>query len=106
MRTDFGLPATNPFLGIHAAVTRCRPDGSPGKNGWYPNQRLALSDALAGYTTGAAFAAGQEQFLGRLASGYAADLIVLPKNLPAIPPQELYRLQPSATMVTPARLIQ
>jgi predicted amidohydrolase YtcJ len=97
--SDAPVESPNPFLGIHAAVTRCRPDGSPGKNGWYPNQRLALSDALAGYTTGAAFAAGQEHFLGRLASGYAADLIVFPNNLINLPPQELYRLQPSATMV-------
>jgi hypothetical protein len=97
--SDAPVESPNPFLGIHAAVTRCRPDGSPGQNGWYPNQRLALREALAGYTTGAAFAAGQDHFLGRLASGYAADLIVFPNNIDDLPPHELYRLQPCATMV-------
>jgi predicted amidohydrolase YtcJ len=97
--SDAPVEIPNPFLGIHAAVTRRRPDGSPGTDGWYPAQRLALSDALAGYTTGAAYAAGQEHFLGRLSKGYAADLILLPANPIDLAPQDLHLLGPLATMV-------
>ena len=89
----------NPFWGLHAAVTRRRPDGSPGPQGWYPEQRLSLEQALQGYTTGAAYAAGWEDRLGRLAPGYLADLIVLESDPFECSPQELHTLKPSGTMI-------
>lgn len=97
--SDAPVESPNPFLGLHAAVTRRRPDGTPSPDGWYPAQRLLLHEALAGYTTGAAYAAGWENFLGQLAPGFAADLIVLPVDPEQIPPQELHILRPEATMV-------
>ena len=89
----------NPFWGLHAAVTRQRTDGSPGQQGWYPEQRLNLEQALHGFTTGAAYAAGWEDRLGRLAPGYLADLIVLERDPFECAPQELHTLKPSGTMV-------
>lgn len=97
--SDAPVESPNPFLGIHAAVTRRRPDGSPGSDGWYPEQRLTFAAALTGYTTGPAYAAGWEKQLGRIAPGFYADLIVLPKSPFDIPPQELHRVSPMATMV-------
>jgi predicted amidohydrolase YtcJ len=97
--SDAPVESPNPFLGIHAAVTRRRPDGTPGEDGWYPEQRLALEDALAGFTTGPAFASGQEKRLGRLVKDLAADLIVLPTNMGDLSIQDLYQLHPTATMV-------
>ena len=97
--SDAPVESPNPFLGIHAAVTRRRPDGKPSEEGWYPSQRLSLQQAIAGYTTGAAFAAGQENYLGKLKKGYAADLIVLPEDPEIIDPQEIWRIKPTATMV-------
>ena len=93
------LSHLNPFLGLHAAVTRRRPDGSPAADGWYPRQRLDLLRALHGYTTGPAFAAGLEESLGKLAPGYHADLIVLDEDPFSLPAEELHRLHPTATMV-------
>jgi predicted amidohydrolase YtcJ len=97
--SDAPVESPNPFLGLHAAVTRRRPDGQPGLNGWYPAQRLSLDEALARFTVGPAFAACQERSLGRLAPGYLADLIVFDQDPFHQPQDELYRARPAATMI-------
>lgn len=97
--SDAPVESANPFLGIHAAVTRRRADGSPGSAGWYPEQRLSLREALHGFTTGPAYAAGMENRLGRLAPGFLADLIALEIDPFTIDPHELQFLQPVRTMV-------
>jgi len=97
--SDAPIEAPNPFLGLHAAVTRRRADGSPGVDGWYPEQRLSLSEALHGFTRGPAYAAGMEDRLGRLAPGFLADLIVLERDPFKIDPHELQHLRPVRTMV-------
>jgi len=97
--SDAPVESPNPFLGIHAAVTRRRSDGTPGPDGWYPPQRLTLQEALSGFTTGPAYAAGLEDRLGRLAPGFFADLIVLDQDPFHLPPEDLHQLQPSATMI-------
>jgi predicted amidohydrolase YtcJ len=103
VRMAFGSDAPvenpNPFLGLHAAVTRCRVDGSPGRDGWYPEQRLTVSTALNGFTTGAAYAAGMEDRLGKLSAGFLADLIVIETDPFTCDPAKLYTIQPVATMV-------
>jgi len=106
---DFGAPlafgsdapveSPNPFLGLHAAITRRRADGSPSADGWYPEQKLSMPDAFAGYTTGAAYAACMEDRLGKLAPGFLADLIVLEKDPFTCNADELLTLESSATMV-------
>jgi predicted amidohydrolase YtcJ len=97
--SDAPVESPNPFLGLHAAVTRQRVDGTPGADGWYPEQRLSLEQALHGFTLGAAYAAGVENRLGRLAPGYLADLIVLERDPFSQPATELWSLAPTATMV-------
>lgn len=106
---DFGAPlalgsdapveSPNPFWGLHAAVTRRRADGSPSPEGWYPEQKLSFTDAFAGYTLGAAYAAYMEDRLGRLAPGYLADLIALEKDPFTCNPTDLLTLGSSATML-------
>ena len=97
--SDAPVESPNPFWGLHAAVTRQRVDGSPGPQGWYPEQRLSLEQALHGFTTGAAYVAGWEDRLGKLAPGYLADLIVMESDPFECEPQQLHSLKPSATMV-------
>jgi hypothetical protein len=97
--SDAPVESPNPFWGLHAAVTRQRPDGSPGPQGWYPEQRLSLEQALQGYTRGPATVAGWEDRLGCLAAGYLADLIVLERDPFVCPPAELHTLEPLATMI-------
>lgn len=97
--SDAPVDTPNPFVGMHAAITRQRADGNPGKEGWFPDQRLTLDEALAGYTSGAAYAAGREHDLGRLARGTCADLIVLPEDIYMINPEELRHVRPDKVMV-------
>jgi predicted amidohydrolase YtcJ len=97
--SDAPVESPNPFWGLHAAVTRRRADGSPAADGWHPEQRLTLSQAWDGYTTGPAYAAGMEDRLGRLAPNHLADLIVLDEDPFACDPKDLLDLKPAATMV-------
>ena len=97
--SDAPVESANPFHGLHAAVTRCRLDGFPGPAGWIPEQRLTVSTALAGYTSGPAYAAGMEDRLGQLSAGYLADLIVIETDPFTCDPAGLYAIQPVATMV-------
>lgn len=97
--SDAPVESPNPFWGIHAAVTRCEREGSPSREGWYPEQCLQIEQALYGYTTGAAYAAGKEDRLGVIKPTYLADLIVLDIDPFACEPADLWRLEPVATMV-------
>ena len=97
--SDAPVEPFEPFKGIHAAVTRRRPDGSPGEQGWYPAARLTVDEALRGFTLGPAYAGGMERQLGRLVPGYLADLVVLERDPYQIPPFELLSVEIVGTMV-------
>ena len=95
--SDCPVADPNPMLGMHAAVTRQRRDGTP-SGGWFPEQRLSVPQAVWGYTMGAARAAGRQADLGSLAPGKLADLVVLEQDLFAIPPQEIAGVQVHMTI--------
>ncbi|MRR36648.1 amidohydrolase, partial [bacterium] len=97
--SDAPVEGPQPFRGIHAAVTRRRADGSPGTDGWFPEQRLTVREAFDGFTLGPAFAAGMESRLGRLSAGFLADLIVVETDPFTCDPNDLPAIQPAATMV-------
>jgi predicted amidohydrolase YtcJ len=97
--SDCPVEDLNPFLGIYAAVTRQRLDGYPGPQGWYPQQRLTVEEAVRGYTLGAAYAAGLEDRLGSLAPGKLADLVVLDRDIFTCDPAAIAETQVAATMI-------
>ncbi|RPJ22769.1 MAG: amidohydrolase [Chloroflexi bacterium] len=99
--SDAPVESPNPFLGLHAAVTRRRADGSPSAEGWYPEQKLTMAEAWEGFTLGPAYAANMENRLGRLAPNYLADLIVLDASQDPFTcsADDLLKIQSSATMV-------
>ena len=97
--SDAPVDKPNPFAGLYAAVTRRREDGFPGREGWHPEQRLPIAEALHGFTTGPAWAAGMENHVGRLAPGFLADLLILDRSPLDCSPGELKDLKPLATMV-------
>jgi predicted amidohydrolase YtcJ len=97
--SDCPVEDLNPFLGIHAAVTRRRPDGSPGPEGWYPEQRLTVEEAVHAYTLGPAQAVGVGDRLGSLAPGKLADLVILDRDVFTCDPMEIAGTRVLATMI-------
>lgn len=97
--SDSPVEPMDPIKGMHAAVTRRRADGSPGPDGWHPEARISLDQALRGYTLGPAYAAGLEDRQGRLTPGALADLVVLDRDLYAADPDDLLATRVVATMV-------
>jgi hypothetical protein len=86
--SDAPVETADPLAGLHAATTRCRADGSP-PGGWQPQERISVQEALRGYTTGAAYAAGLEAELGSLSPGKRADFVVLSQDVMARPPETI-----------------
>jgi predicted amidohydrolase YtcJ len=96
--SDAPVEPLNPWPGIHAAVTRQRPNGAPA-GGWYPEQRLSVEEALHGFTCGAAIAAGASEALGSIAPGKLADIAVLSADPFKLDPAELHRVSAELTMI-------
>ncbi len=95
--SDCPVASPNPFWGIHAAVTRQRRDGTPA-GGWYPEERLSVAEAVAGYTLGPAYASGQHDRLGSITPGKLADLVVLDRDIFAVPHHEIADTQSVLTL--------
>jgi len=86
--SDFPVDPEKPLIGLHSAVTRQDLENRP-PGGWHPDQLMTLDEALAAYTTGAAYAAYEEDDRGRIAPGFWADMTVIGKDLRAIPKEEI-----------------
>ncbi len=99
----FGSDApVEPFdvlAGIHAAVTRRRPDGTPGPDGWQPQERITAMEAVRAYTLGAAYASGEEAIKGSLTPGKLADMVVLSRDITACPAEEILSTRVEATIL-------
>jgi predicted amidohydrolase YtcJ len=77
--SDVPVENANPFPGLAAAISREDANGEP-LGGWQPQERVSRATALAGFTTGAAFASFAEEKVGRLAPGYRADFILVDRD--------------------------
>jgi predicted amidohydrolase YtcJ len=97
--SDSPVEDLNVMVGIHAAVTRRRADGSPGPEGWYPEQKLTVDESVYAYTAGAAYASGEENIKGTLSPGKLADLVVLSQDIFEIDPMEILGTEVVATML-------
>jgi len=97
--SDCPVEDLNPFLSIHAAVTRRRADGFPGPEGWRPEQRLTVEEAVHGFTLGAAQAVGLEDRLGSLSPGKLADLVVLDRDIFTCDPMAIAETHVGMTMI-------
>jgi hypothetical protein len=95
--SDAPVASPNPFWGIHAAVTRQRRDGTPA-GGWYPQQRLTVSEAVWGFTMGPALVSGREPELGSITPGKLADLVVLDRDIFAIAPGDIAKTTVTMTV--------
>ncbi len=96
--SDFPVESANPLAGLQAAVARTDADGAP-QGGWRPEERLTAAEALACFTSGAAWAAFMEGDNGSLEVGMRADLTVLSGDPLTTPPGELVSLRVLRTVV-------
>lgn len=96
--SDWTVGPLDPVEGIYAAVTRRTLDGA-NPDGWVPEQKITVDEALNAYTAEAAYAAFLEQELGSLRPGFLADLVVLSRDIRAIDPTEIEQAEVDLTMV-------
>lgn len=96
--SDWTVAPIDPLLGIYAAVTRRTLDGK-NPDGWVPEQKISVEDALRAYTAGGAYAGYREQVLGTLEVGKYGDMVVLSRDLLAIDPVEIPDVKVEYTIV-------
>ncbi|HXI20268.1 MAG TPA: amidohydrolase, partial [Gemmatimonadales bacterium] len=96
--SDWTVSSLNPLDAIQVAITRRDVDGPPGP-AWIPQETVDLPRMLAAYTITAAYATRQERETGSIETGKLADLIVLDRNLFAIPVTEIHRAKVLLTLL-------
>ena len=87
--SDFPVESPNPFFGLHAAITRQSHDNTPA-GGWLPGEKLSREQSLSLFTEDAAYAAHQEEALGKLMPGYYADFILVRDDYFQVPEQDIW----------------
>lgn len=96
--TDWSVAPLNPLWGIDAAVTRRTIDGK-NPDGWIPEEKITVAEAITCYTANSAYASFDEKVKGRLKPGYLADLVVLSRDILAIPVEEIRDVQVDMTIL-------
>jgi len=96
--SDWFVAPPTPLEGIYAAVTRRTLDDAH-PDGWYPEQKIGIEDALRGYTSGSAYASFEEDDKGILTRGKLADFVVIDRDLTAIAPATIREARIMMTVV-------
>jgi predicted amidohydrolase YtcJ len=86
--TDWDVAPLNPLLTVYAAVTRATLDGK-NPNGWFPEQKLTVEEAVHAYTMGSAYAEFQEAEKGSITPGKLADMVLLSDDIFSIDPAKI-----------------
>ncbi|MGB7404807.1 MAG: amidohydrolase [Pacificimonas sp.] len=94
--SDFPVEPSEPLYGLHAAVTRQDRSGDP-DGGWYAGEAQTLEQALASFTTGAAYANQAERMVGTLTPGKYADFIILASDPFAVDPVDSWSIEVEET---------
>ena len=87
----------NPMLGLYAAVTRQTLDGNPA-DGWFPDEKLSVEEAIQAYTLNSAYASFEENIKGSITEGKLADLVILSDNLLEIDPSKIKNVEVKTTI--------
>jgi predicted amidohydrolase YtcJ len=90
--------SVNPIRGIHVAVNRRTPEGFP-DNGWVPEQKITIEQALHAYTYMGAYSSFEESIKGTLEKGKLADFIILSQDLFSIDPMKIHETKVLSTML-------
>mgnify|MGYP003653239858 FL=1 len=96
--SDAPVEVGSPLIEFYAAVARKSLKGESGE-GWHPEQALSRQQALALFTSAAAFASFQEDDLGTIEPGKLADFTVFDRDLMTVPEAEILQAKALMTMI-------
>jgi predicted amidohydrolase YtcJ len=96
--SDWPVVTLNPWEGMQTAVTRQTAEATPA-NGFVPEQRLTVPQAVEAYTLGAAFAGRREKSEGSLEVGKLGDLIIISQDIFNINPHKIGATKVLTTIV-------
>jgi len=86
------------MLGLYAAVTRATLDGK-NPDGWIPEEKITLAEAVEAYALGSAFAEFQEHEKGSITPGKLADIVILSDNIFDLKPEAIRNVKVETTIV-------
>ena len=86
-----------PLLGIYAAATRRTLDGKH-PDGWVPEQKITVAEAIRAYTMGSAYASFDDQIKGSIEPGKLADMVVVSEDILSIPAVEIEKVRVETTV--------
>jgi predicted amidohydrolase YtcJ len=95
--SDWDVAPMSPLMGIYAAVTRRTLDGKH-PDGWVPEQKITVEEAVRAYTMGSAYASFDDKLKGSIEPGKVADLIVLSDDILSIDPVKIRDTKVVATI--------
>jgi predicted amidohydrolase YtcJ len=95
--SDWFVAPMSPLMGIYAASTRRTLDGKH-PEGWVPEQKISVAEAVHAYTVGSAYAAMEERVKGSLEPGKLADLAVLSEDIFKLDPIEIQNTKVDLTI--------
>src|SRR5579862_1108282 len=96
--SDWTVAPLDPIAGIYAAVTRRTLDDK-NPNGWFPDEKITVEQALTCYTANNAYAGFQENKSGKLKAGMFADMVVLSDDIFNIAPEKIRDIKVLRTIV-------
>ncbi|MBN2667458.1 MAG: amidohydrolase [Bacteroidales bacterium] len=101
--TDYQVEPLNPMEGLYAAVTRKDRLGEEGE-GWFPEEKLTMEEAIELYTLGSAYAQFMEDRKGIIKPGYLADIVITDRDLLTIPEDQIMKTKVDYT-ITGGRVV-
>jgi predicted amidohydrolase YtcJ len=96
--SDWFVAPLNAILGIYAATTRRTLDDK-NPDGWMPEQKLSVEQAIKCYTLNNAYAAFEENIKGSIEKGKLADFVVLNENILKIAPEKIRDVKVDMTVL-------
>lgn len=96
--SDWFVAPAEPIVGIYAAVTRRTLDGA-NPEGWVAGEKITVEEALYAYTVAAAYASYDEDSKGTIRPGMLADLVLIDRDITAVPPETIRDARVLTTIV-------
>ncbi len=95
--SDWDVAPMVPLMGIYAAATRRTLDGKH-PDGWVPDQKITVAEAIRAYTMGSAYASFDENIKGSIEPGKLADMVIVSDDILSVPAVEIEKSRVETTV--------